>query len=269
MKHLLAGLAALILSTVSFAGPRVGPASGALVVAGGGRLGPDVLNRFIELAGGTDAPIVYVPTASGGELTDLNRYKGLFARAGCTNITVLHTRDKAVADTAEFCEPIENAAAVWFGGGRQWRIYDAYAGTRAERAFRGVLDRGGAIGGSSAGATIQGSFLVRGSPRGNQIMMAEGHETGFGYLGGVAIDQHVDARSRERDMLPVIERFPHLLGVGLDEGTAIVVQRDTAEVVGPGRALFYTADQLTRETPWTVLTAGDSYNLFEREPIDD
>ncbi len=70
---------------------------------------------------------------------------------------------------------------VWFTGGRQWRIVDAYAGTMAEREIRKVLDRGGVIGGSSAGATIQGSYLVRGDTKTNTVMMGD-HEEGFAYL---------------------------------------------------------------------------------------
>lgn len=71
---------------------------------------------------------------------------------------VLHTNDPAVADTDEFIAPLKDAGGIFFGGGRQWRLVDAYAGTKSEGAFREVLERGGLIGGSSAGASIQGSL---------------------------------------------------------------------------------------------------------------
>ena len=95
-----------------------------------------------------------------------------------------------------------------------------------------VLRRGGVIGGSSAGATIQGEFLVRGHPLGNTVMMAEGYERGFGFLPGTAIDQHFTQRGRHPDLIPVIQRHPKLLGIGIDESTAIVVTGTKVEVLG-------------------------------------
>ena len=117
-------------------------------------------------------------------------------RFGVKNVTVLHTRDRAEADTEAFVAPLKTARGVWFGGGRQWRLVDAYMGTRTQREIEAVLARGGVIGGGSAGATIQGSYLVRGAREGNHIMMAKGYEQGFGYLRGVAIDQHLLVRGR-------------------------------------------------------------------------
>ena len=108
-------------------------------------------------------------------------------------------------------------------------------GTRTQREIEGVLARGGVVGGSSAGATIQGSYLVRGAREGNQIMMAKGYEEGFGYLRGVAIDQHLLVRGRQDDLVEVIKAKPELLGIGLDEPTAIVVKGDRFLVVGQSR----------------------------------
>ncbi len=105
-------------------------------------------------------------------------------------------------------------------------------GTRTQREIEAVLARGGVIGGSSAGATIQGSYLVRGAREGNHIMMAKGYEQGFGYLRGVAIDQHLLVRGREDDLVEVIDKKPELLGLGIDEPAAVVVQGDRLEVIG-------------------------------------
>src|SRR5205823_10371724 len=99
-----------------------------------------------------------------------------------------------------FQEPLREAKGVWFSGGRQWRFVDAYEGTLCEKLFHDVLKRGGAIGGSSAGATIQGAYLCRGNPLGNLDIMAEGYERGFGFLPGTAIDQHFFKRNRLGDM---------------------------------------------------------------------
>src|SRR5262249_58119965 len=103
------------------------------------------------------------------------------------NVTVRHTRDKAEADTEAFVAPLKTARGVWYDGGRQWRLVDSYFNTRTQRAIEAVLARGGVIGGSSARATIQGSYLGRGAREGNHSIMAKGYEQGFGFLQIVAI----------------------------------------------------------------------------------
>ena len=138
-----------------------------------------------------------IPTASESEQVDVKRQQQTFSRRfGFKNVTVLHTRDRAEADKEEFVAPLKAARGVWFGGGRQWRLVDCLHGNAYTARNRGSARAGGVIGGSSAGATIQGSYLVRGAREGNHIMMAKGYEAGFGYLRGVAVDQHLLVRRR-------------------------------------------------------------------------
>jgi cyanophycinase len=225
--------------------------SGSLVIVGGGSMPKDVVDRFIDLAGGRDARIVVLPTAvPRSETTD--EVPGFLKRAEVEDITVLTQRYGEV-ETDEFQSALKSATGVWFGGGRQWNFVDAYEGTTAVELFHDVLRRGGVIGGSSAGATIQGEFLVRGHPLGNTVMMAEGYERGFAFLPGVAIDQHFAQRGRQPDLLPVIKRNPKLLGVGIDEGTAVVVTGSKAEVIGQHSAHFVSAQHLKLLTPETSL----------------
>jgi len=159
------------------------PGRGSLVIVGGGRVGREILSRFFELAGGTDALLVVIPTAGGAETYGPD-YSGLkmFRDFGVTNITVLHTTDRKVADSEAFVKPIANARAVWFPGGRQWHLVDSYLHTRTEHEIEKVLERGGVVGGSSAGASILASYLVRGAREDNKIMMAPGYEEGFGLI---------------------------------------------------------------------------------------
>src|SRR3954463_5819481 len=181
--------------------PRVGPDHGAVLVVGGGSLGPEVLGKFIELAGGPDALIVDVPTAGGDSVypADWQGTRSLKA-AGAKHVVVLHTTDKRLADTDSFASVLSRAGGVWFEGGRQFHLVDSYAGTKTERAFHDVLARGGVVGGSSAGASILGSFMVRGAPSNdNFIMYYPGYEKGFGFLRNTGIAQHVVARERLPD----------------------------------------------------------------------
>jgi cyanophycinase len=222
--------------------PEFGPPSGALVIVGGAMRDPAILQRFLDLAGGPDAPIVVIPTAGGGEEYDeWNSGLQAWKRAGATDLTVLHTTDRAVADSAAFVAPLTRARGVWFNGGRQWRLADAYLNTRTHDELWKLLERGGVIGGSSAGATIQGEYLARGDTSGNTIMMGD-HTEGLGFLKGTAIDQHVLMRNRQFDLIEIIEQKPELLGIGLDENTAIVVRGDTFEVMGQGYVLIHDAN---------------------------
>ena len=244
---------------------EVGPPRGSLVIVGGAMRDPAIIERFIQLAGGPDAPIVVIPTAGGGDTYD-QYYPGLrsFRDAGATNLTVLHTTDRQRANSEAFVAPLRRARGVWFTGGRQWRLADAYLDTRVHDELRGVLDRGGVIGGSSAGATILGSYLARGDTAVNTIMMGD-HEVGFGFLHDVAIDQHLLRRNRQFDLLEVIEAHPELLGIGLDEDTAIVVQGDEFEVVGRSYVVIYDHERmLDSGGRFYFLGAGDRYDLKTR-----
>ena len=246
--------------------PEIGPAKGSLVIVGGGLKDPAIVKRFIELAGGDDAPIVVIPTAGDGD--DFGEFwPGLrqLKAAGASKLRVLHTRDPKVANSEEFASKFRDARGVWFIGGRQWRLADAYLNTRAHAEMRALLGRGGVIGGTSAGATIQGSFLVRGDTKGNETMIGD-HVAGLAFLKNVAIDQHLLRRNRQFDLLSVIEQHPELLGIGIDEDTAVVVQGDRFEVMGAGYVAIYDSGrQLDGGGRFYFLAPGDRFNLKTRD----
>jgi peptidyl-dipeptidase A len=253
-----------MLCAAALAASSIGPAHGSLMVVGGGRMSPELWQEFISLAGGPDAPLVIIPTASGDKKypSDYLQKTGLH-RAGAKNLTLLHTIDRKVADSPEFVAPLRQARGVWIEGGRQWHLVDSYLNTRTERELFALLDRGGVIGGSSAGATILGSYLVRGAREGNTIMMAPGYEQGFGFLRGVAVDQHLLTRHRENDMLQVIAKHPELLGIGLDEGTAIVVHGDSGKIMGRSKMAVYERNYKPGADgkAYYFLGAGDEFDL--------
>lgn len=246
-------------------GVCIGPPAGSLVLAGGGDLDPTIYHRFVQLAGGLRARIVVVPTAA--RENDFGPdWPGLepFREAGAASVTLLHTRRRDVAATEAFVEPIRHATGVWFVGGRPWRLVDAYLGTPTEDEIHRLLDRNGVVGGTSAGASIMASFLLRGAVEDNDIVVDSRYATGFGFLKGVAVDQHVIARDRQVDMLKVLRQRPDLLGIGLDEGTAIVVRGNRAEVVGTSRVAFYDPRDRYRLFRW--LAPGEVYDLARRTP---
>lgn len=267
MKKLISfGLTVLFLIPFGVNAQGIGPERGSLVIVGGGLRDLSILERFVDLAGGKDAPIVVIPTAGGGDHYD-EFYQGLnlFRAVGATNLTVLHTTDPTIANTDEFVRPLLDAHGVWFGGGRQWRLVDAYMNTRVHEELNALLARGGVIGGSSAGATIQGSYLARGDTQTNTVMMGD-HEEGLGFLKNVAIDQHLLRRNRHFDLIEIIEARPELLGIGIDEDTAIIVRGDNFEVMGSGYVAIYDANKMIDSGgQYYFLAPGDRFNLVTRE----
>jgi cyanophycinase len=257
--------------------PEYGPATGALVIVGGGNLdGTGIQEKFIELAGGPGRKFVIVPTAGGNR----NREGGVvqyteddvvrpWVRLGVKHVRMLHTHDSKVADSEAFVKDLREADAVWFNGGRQWNIVDSYAGTLTYRELHKVLERGGVIGGSSAGATIQGEYLVRGDTSGPNVMMTTepNHQEAFKFLRRTAIDQHINARNRWDDLIAVIQKLPNLLGIGLSEGTAIVVKGDSFEVMGKWKVSIHDNTRVYQpwEKPYFVLSPGDVYNMKTRK----
>lgn len=279
----LVAIGALLLASCTSAGthastpstpqgtPKVGPPRGSVLVVGGGGQGPEIFAKFVELAGGPDALIIDVPAAGGDTAypPDWRGTRGL-KEAGAKHVMVLHTNSRKIADSDSFIAPLARAGGVWFEGGRQFHLVDLYAGTKTERAFHQILERGGVAGGSSAGASILGSYMVRGAPSSdNRIMAYPGYETGFGFLRGVAIDQHVVARERLADLADsIMPRHPEILGISEDEGTAWVVQGDIAQIIGRDKAFVYGGkDPNDPGKPFLTLHPGDTYNLATRHVV--
>ena len=258
----------VILSAGTVSVQDVGPRFGTVVAVGGNLQDVVIVERFLQLAGGHSSPIVFIPTAGGAETYDQS-WSGLdiFRAAKATDLTVIHTHDRVMANSSTFVEPLLRARGVWFGGGRQWRLADAYLHTKTQQAIRAVLDRGGVIGGSSAGATILGSYLTRGDTRTNTIMMGD-HEEGMGFIKNVAIDQHLLRRNRHFDLLQIVRTYPDILGIGIDEDTAIVVRGDQLEVIGQSYVAIYDHSQmLESDELFYFLAPGDRYNLSTRRTL--
>src|SRR2546429_3609430 len=135
---------------------------GVVIAMGGGNGTPEIYEKWKSLGGGKNAHVVLIPTANnpGDDISPV--VNGLKQVLGVQDVSVLDTKDRAKANSAEFVAPLKQATFVFIDGGRQWRLVDAYLGTRVERELRNVLKRGGVIAGNSAGASILASYLVRG-----------------------------------------------------------------------------------------------------------
>jgi cyanophycinase len=229
-------LALSLLAAPSFA-------QGHLLLNGGGGETPDFWHRFFELAGGKDVPVVVLPTASERPEAGPEYVEELARDYGAKAVRWLPLKTAEDAANPEFVAAIAAARGVFFTGGDQSRITAALLGTPAMEAVRGVFARGGVLAGSSAGLACMSEVMITGE--GNfEVVRAGAVETkpGLGFVTQAVVDQHFVARKRLNRLLSVILERPQLLGIGVDERTAVWFRPDgTAEVLGAGSILVVDA----------------------------
>ena len=208
---------------------------GPLVICGGGALPDEIFTRLRELTEQTAPTLVVIPTAS--QRADDESYErrliDTWKQRGFGQVDVLHTRDRTTAESPQFAQPLRTADVVWFGGGSQSRIVDAYLSTKFEKAIYDFHERGGVIGGTSAGAAIMSRVMIA---SGNPVPNVR---TGFDLLPNAVIDQHFLRRKRQPRLRAVIRQHPQLTGFGIDEGTAMIVRGQLAEVMGDSTVTIF------------------------------
>ncbi|MCU0702842.1 MAG: cyanophycinase [Fimbriiglobus sp.] len=230
---------------------------GTLVIVGGGKMPAAVREEFIAKAGGAaKAKIVVIPTASASadDPKEHASYLQQWKDAKVADVVLLHTRDAKTADADEFVKPLLDATGIWFSGGDQSKLTKAYAGTKVLDTIKKRYADGAVVGGTSAGAAVMSGLMITGGT--DEATTADG----FGLLPGTVVDQHFTQRKREKRLAGVIAKHPKLLGIGIDESTAVVVSGGTAKVIGDGKAFI-----LTDKGDPLPLKAGESYDLSERK----
>ena len=245
---------------------------GKLIIIGGGAIPDSLFSFFANYCGGKDQPVVYIPTATTDEAYIQNGEHLLkFTSRGFNNLSTIHTRNKKEADDPKNIALLRNAKGLYFGGGDQQLIADAYAGTKLYDEMIALLDRGGVIMGTSAGATIMGSLMIGGDAR-NDISKKYTLNPAFSFMTNTALDQHVLARNRQFDLIPVIEHYPGTLGIGIDESTAIIVEAGQFRVWGNSYVMLYDSMDWTEQKkkwglvlkPFKMMSSGSRFNLLTR-----
>jgi cyanophycinase len=245
-----------------------------------------VLRSFVDLAGGSDATIAVVPTASslGDQVVEV--YDALFRKLGAREVVALHPETREQADDPELVHRLDEVSGVFMTGGNQLKLSAIVNGTSFGEAVRAVHLRGAAVGGTSAGASILSSHMVAFGPGGavpKQRMTQLA--AGLGLVRDVVIDQHFDQRNRYGRLLMLVAQSPGLLGIGIDEDTAAVITReadhDVLGVVGrgvvtivDGRNIVSNAHEARRTAPLLasgvvlhVLPAGSVFDLTTRSLV--
>jgi cyanophycinase len=270
-----------ILSAIVFFAPssrfdvRAAETKGAIIL-GGGYFEPAPLQvlkkRFIELAGGSWTALVIIPTADArlepavrpGAPTTLANYektaRAAFEPLGIQQITVLHTRDRKVANSEHFLAPLEKANCVWIPGGRLNLLKEAYSGTLLQQKLRSVLQRGGVVAGDSAGALVLGQILVSPNEPGKEATI-DGQ--GFGLVRDVFLNVHANRfQPRAEDSLAnFVSAHSNFLGISIDEQTAIVLRRNQiTEIIGTGKVAVIDGHDYGA-THFLWLSPADRYDL--------
>ncbi len=248
-----------------------GPGRGALVLQGGIGSVPAIASRFVTLAGGPSSTVVVIPTASVFDAGPPGMATSLAHRMkeslGVESVVVLHTIDRATADSDEFAEPLRHATGMWLLGGMPERLVQSYLGTKTESAINALLQRGGVVGGESAGAMILGSWLDTSdtesfTPPIMALIGAHPAGAGFGLLTQSAIFPHFNTRGPDA-AIRESQVHPDQLAIGIDEDTALVVQGTRADVVGFGTVSMYAG---TRQGVPAVVPAQARRPLRSRGP---
>lgn len=278
--------------------PRDASRPGAVVLHGGGRLTDEAFDRFVALAGGRQARIVLVPSAGyrraeydsdSAFQSALRRRFASWVRLPSTGeasrFDFLCTDNPKDADDDGFVRSLTTATGVWFCGGTQSRLNYRFVGrfpklTKFQLALREVVERGGVVGGTSAGmAALPEIMTLRQDRRSAEGPLSAVAAHGFGLLKGAIVEQHFDGRSGRQErftgLLRDSERLDKLagrngagdkmLGLAVEESTALVVQGDRLEVVGRGDAHVFVKSPGGSSLTWHTLDTGDKAEL-KRDP---
>jgi cyanophycinase len=195
-----------------------------------------ILNRFVSLAGGDEAIVVVISTASALGHETGERYRTIFAELGVRTARPLHAMTRAQANDETFARAVRDATGIFLTGGNQLRLSSTLGGTRLAEAILERFHHGAVIAGTSAGASAMSSHMIAfgasgATPKHRMAAIA----AGLGVLPGVIVDQHFQQRNRLGRLLSLIAQNPSLLGLGVDEDTAGVVGPDLVlEVIGRG-----------------------------------
>lgn len=264
----------------------VAPGSGVLMPIGGAEDKLDdkiILSAFAQLAGGKRARIVIVPTASSIENAGL-RYKAIFLGMGAESAEVVYIGDRSDANGDAPLELLTDATGIFLTGGNQMRLSAIIGGTRFEQLVRQRHLAGAVVAGTSAGASILSAHMVGyGASGATPKMRMATMAAGFGLIDHVIFDQHFRQRDRVGRLLSLVATNPGLLGIGIDEDTAAIINEDNVlEVIGrhgvmivDGSHMFSNVFQVKGHGEITisdarlhVLTPGHRFDLKTRELLD-
>jgi cyanophycinase len=243
-----------------------------------------ILFHVVKEAGGENANIVVIPTASSIPVEVGENYLTAFQTLGCTNVTVLDIRSKEDAEKASSIALIENANCIMFSGGDQSKIADKIGGTKIHEILvnRYQNEEGFVIAGTSAGAMAMATEMIAGGSASESFIKgAVRMYKGLGLIPELMIDTHFIRRGRFGRQSEAVAKFPNLIGIGLAEDTGMIIKNgNDCTVIGSGMVIVFDGSTLTHNnekvleegTPMTmanmtihVLSNGDQFDIQNRK----
>ncbi|MCL4108911.1 UNVERIFIED_CONTAM: hypothetical protein GTU68_008106 [Idotea baltica] len=224
---------------------------------------PKILSRFLELCGGDKAKIMIIPTAS--QLSETGpMYADLFLDLGAERAVFSEINERADCDDELLLEEMDNATGIFVTGGNQLRLSGILGGTPVGQRLRRLNADGIPIAGTSAGAAMMSQHMIAGgasgsSPREDGVNLAPG----IGLINTAIIDQHFSQRDRLGRLLTALSYNPFLIGVGIDEDTAFLIDGEGhGEVLGSGVVTIVDASDLKHSSRASAGT-GDALSLID------
>ena len=279
----------VIALIIFFCVPNSPQSAGHLVSIGGGDKTTEIMQKIVDLAGGKDSKIVVIPNASSEPLESAKYNVDEFINLGCSNISYLYcNREEANQDSN--IKKLEGVTGIYFGGGDQAFLTRDLLGTKLLDKIFQIYNNGGVISGTSAGAAVMSKVMITG----NELINSDSTEAfniiekgnietieGFGFITNAVIDQHFIKRKRNNRLITVILEHPKLLGIAIDESTAIVVNPDnTFEVIGESQVVIYDANDAdhiktneqgkfaVNNLKMNILFGGEKFNMNNRKTIE-
>ncbi len=226
--------------------------AGTLFLHGGGHVSHEIRQAFTKSAGGENAKIVIVPTADVSTPTDRSRILD-WQRCNPRSVQLLHAESREIANQEAFSRILDDATGVWFSGGKQGYLVSVYESTPVIERIKKLIQRGGVVGGTSAGAAVAST----------PMLIYDRLQNGFEFLPGTIIDQHFLAKGRLPRLQAALEKYPRYVGFGIDEATALVVRGNKLEVLGESTVTVCLADAERQEPYVRELKPGDTEDLVE------
>ncbi|WP_419883615.1 cyanophycinase [Peribacillus sp. B-H-3] len=244
----------------------------------------EILTKFIELAGGKDGKVGILPTASKIPVEVSEEYIKTFKKLGAEKIEVIHVESREQAEDKMIADLISSMSAVFISGGDQSRLTDLIGGTKLHQSLTDNWRRGMVLAGTSAGASIMAKQMILSADMkltDNKLKVKLGE--GFGFLDTILIDQHFSQRGRFDRLLSAIAQNKDTIGIGIDENTAILIDKEKFEVFGQHQVLVMDginsdfidvnisengSEELTvSQFQVTALTKGFQFDLIKRKLI--
>lgn len=286
MKYYSKTILILLLSVVSVVAGNKSKRGNLFIIGGGER--SHEMKKFVDLAGGIDAKIIFIPMASGEPIPYVEEETEMLKKIGCKNVSyILCNRNEADLDSN--VAKLKDVTGVFFLGGDQVKLTGVLSGTKLFERIKEIYDNGGVLGGTSAGAAVMSEVMITGNELINKdttsifYTIQKGNvETlkGFGFVTKAIIDQHFVIRKRLNRLISVVLEHPNLVGVGIDESTGIIVKPDnTFEVFGGRTVVIIDPSNVksirvneegllsAQDLKFHILQTGDKYDLNTKKII--